>query len=110
VTKLRAIGGRNPETRMLDRRCRCGVPAAVDEATCQWHPAASARYASDLQETMRTALGGNETIFERLRWLFEHRRRKAALRRQAKESLAWTYRETRDFLADGLRDLLRQFR
>lgn len=36
------------ETRMIDRRCRCGKPATELHRDCAWHDATSAQYAADL--------------------------------------------------------------
>jgi len=71
-----AISGRNPETRMVDRRCRCGTLATEQSRGCQWHAAVSALYAAELLEVLTTAVGANETVFERLAWICRRRRRR----------------------------------
>jgi hypothetical protein len=42
------------ETRLLNRRCRCGKGAAEREPRCAWHAAVSADYAADLLRHMAT--------------------------------------------------------
>lgn len=51
------------ETRLIDRRCRCGGLAAEVDRTCAWHDSVSARYAADLQAAYLAAVG------ERSGWL-----------------------------------------
>ena len=38
----------NHETRLIDRRCRCGTLLAESSPRCVWHPYGSAQYAADL--------------------------------------------------------------
>lgn len=38
----------NHETRLIDRRCRCGKLLAESSKGCIWHPTGSTRYAADL--------------------------------------------------------------
>lgn len=41
------------ETRIKDRRCRCGKHAAEQHKDCLWHAAVSADYARDLQDILK---------------------------------------------------------
>jgi hypothetical protein len=38
----------HPETRLIDRRCRCGKLLAHPHPPCHWHAHGSAQYADDL--------------------------------------------------------------
>jgi DNA repair exonuclease SbcCD ATPase subunit len=40
------------ESRLVDRRCRCGRPAARLQRECWWHPSVSAEYAHDLADAL----------------------------------------------------------
>jgi hypothetical protein len=42
------------ETRLINRRCRCGKPLAEMSNRCEWHGAGSARYAADLLAYIKT--------------------------------------------------------
>lgn len=44
-----------PESRLIDRRCRCGRLAAVNVPDCGWHASVSARYAADLLASLAAA-------------------------------------------------------
>jgi hypothetical protein len=37
------------ETRLIDRRCRCGTHATQINRDCKWHDSVSAHHAADLQ-------------------------------------------------------------
>ncbi len=42
------------ETRIVNRRCRCGKPATERHQECAWHGATSADYARDLHDILET--------------------------------------------------------
>lgn len=42
----------NSETRLRDRRCRCGKPAVELHRDCAWHDSVSAEYARDLHAAL----------------------------------------------------------
>jgi hypothetical protein len=42
------VTGISHETRLIDRRCRCGKLAAEPRKECEWHAHGSAQYAADL--------------------------------------------------------------
>jgi hypothetical protein len=43
------------ERRLLDRRCRCGKPAAEMSPGCAWHESVSAHYAATLLAVLKAA-------------------------------------------------------
>jgi hypothetical protein len=43
------------ERRLLDRRCRCGKPAAEAAPGCAWHESVSAHYAATLLAVLKAA-------------------------------------------------------
>jgi hypothetical protein len=44
---------KDPEYRLVDRRCRCGHPLSVNVDGCLWHGPAQALYAAELQAEIR---------------------------------------------------------
>jgi hypothetical protein len=43
------------ERRLLDRRCRCGTPAAEMSLGCAWHESVSVHYAATLVAVLKAA-------------------------------------------------------